>query len=126
MTTALLTKPSELREPRTGWRDAASCNSDTAGMFDGEDPRTTAVAIERFCTGCPVRVECFLASFRSRKSRTFPETGVWGGFNETERTNWLRRQRKMASETRRAAGEPSRYPARDALREMRQAVSDAA
>ena len=72
-------------EPDEGWRDAAACaGSDLELFFPIEEDEESAVPAKAICAICPVQENCLNYALTTNQ----PE-GIWGGFDETERT-WLR------------------------------------
>lgn len=60
---------------RHEWKDDAAClNYDTNFFFEKyEEDETFRPAIEKLCSGCPVRKQCFAVGITQK------EWGVWGG-----------------------------------------------
>jgi WhiB family redox-sensing transcriptional regulator len=72
------------------WRLLAVCRGGDTEAFFVEGAAQHAA--KRICCGCPVRDECLSEALDYRI-----ESGVWGGFTESERRALLRRYPYVAS-----------------------------
>ncbi len=77
-----------------GWQRYAGCTGQDTTLFFApnyfekkweKDAREAKA--KQFCIRCPVRQECLEYALRIREDH-----GVWGGLNEMERRNALRKQ----------------------------------
>jgi WhiB family redox-sensing transcriptional regulator len=80
--------------PHEGWQHDAACRGTDAALFfapnyferreqkDGREARAKAI-----CAACPVREPCLVYALEIREPH-----GVWGGLNEFERRQVLRRR----------------------------------
>jgi WhiB family redox-sensing transcriptional regulator len=85
------------------WMDDAACQGvPTAAFFPaGEDGVPASIDAEYakgFCAGCPVKPQCLTHALTFRE-----DYGVWGGLDEHERAELLRRARREAENQRRRA-----------------------
>ncbi|MEV6565940.1 WhiB family transcriptional regulator [Streptomyces kronopolitis] len=81
--------------------DSAACNGAPVAMFfpvgrGGVPAAAEAREAKRFCVRCPVQAECLRHALNFRE-----EYGVWGGLDETERAELIRKARLEAERRRR-------------------------
>jgi WhiB family redox-sensing transcriptional regulator len=106
-TAAVLVAPS-------GWTERAACYRPSVdpSLFFGPDdePDDARAARERkakaVCSGCPVRAECLGYALAARVT-----AGVWGGFGETDLTNYRRSLSARTRHTARLAAAAAPVPA---------------
>jgi WhiB family redox-sensing transcriptional regulator len=77
-----------------GWQFEAACRGEDASLFFApgyfekrEEKDAREARAKAFCAVCPVVESCLEYALRTRESH-----GVWGGRNETERRQILRRR----------------------------------
>ena len=78
----------------TGWQFRAACRGEDSAWFFAPnyfekrfEKEAREAKAKRVCAGCPVREECLAYALRLREGH-----GIWGGLNEMERRNLLRRR----------------------------------
>ena len=88
----VLSAPAVNRGSGADWRRRAACRLMPADMFFPVGTSGMAIeevaAAKRVCFGCEVRTECLGFALETRQ-----EFGVWGGVDEEERKEILRRAR---------------------------------
>lgn len=88
-----------LEDGFAGWQRLAACRGEDSSFYfapnyfekRGEKLAREAVA-KRICATCPVRALCLDYALTTREAH-----GVWGGLNETERREILKRRAREAS-----------------------------
>jgi WhiB family transcriptional regulator, redox-sensing transcriptional regulator len=83
------------------WHGRGLCTGEDPDAFfpSHGDPGTVA---QRICGICPVRNDCL------RYATEADEHGIWGGLDQDERRNLLRRQRRAAAIPDKATAEHAR------------------
>ncbi|MFF4388520.1 WhiB family transcriptional regulator [Streptomyces sp. NPDC001552] len=95
--------PDTLPHPPT-WRDEAACSDLDSPVFFPDSSNAVGIAYAKsFCTGCPVRSACLTHALNYRE-----DYGIWGGLDEVERAELLRKARLAAEKQRRAEKEKAR------------------
>ena len=81
-------------QPNPSWQDEAECWGEDTGLFFApnyfekraeKDAREAEAKV--LCARCPVREDCLAYALRMHETH-----GVWGGLNELERRQLLRRR----------------------------------
>jgi WhiB family redox-sensing transcriptional regulator len=80
-----------------GWQFDAACRGEDAALFFApnyferrEEKGAREAKAKAICAGCPVRAPCLDYALRVREGH-----GIWGGLNELERRQVLRRQASL-------------------------------
>ncbi len=87
-------RPSSVPEPGPGflgpWSERAICPGEDPDLFfpSRGDPGTRA---KQICANCPVRLDCLKYAIEA------DEFGIWGGLDQQERRNLLRKRKKRES-----------------------------
>jgi len=81
-------KHADLRDHRTGWREAAACAGLETSLFfpSAEDDQVRLSAARQVCAMCPVQEACLAYAIESRQT-----VGIWGGATTRERRRLRRR-----------------------------------